>query len=102
MTERYLAVRVDASDMRPRIKPNETVIYDSQALPEPGDDIVIELRAGRFIVRELVSMDAQAYRLKSYSPASVSTLTLDKVTAAHPIIARCKSSFYDEIVGAAS
>ncbi|SAK88754.1 hypothetical protein AWB77_04817 [Caballeronia fortuita] len=97
MPDRYMALCVESRDMHPRIKINEVIIYDVEDAAQPDDDVVISLTNGQTIVRSLVSFDGEKYRLRSYSPAAASTLRSEDVEACHPIIARCRASFFDEI-----
>lgn len=99
MADRYLALLAESHDMRPRIKCGNTVIYDTESEAAAGDDVVIELSAGSFILREFVGPEDKGYRLKSYSPASISVIPRTNVAAMFPVIAICISSFYNEIVG---
>lgn len=97
MAERFVAVLAESHDMRPRIKMSEACIYDTQTEAAPGDDVVIDLASGGFILREFIGTEDKGYRLKSYSPAAVSVIPFTNVAAMYPIIARCRLSFYDEI-----
>jgi hypothetical protein len=65
---RYAALRMPTNDMRPRICVGEAVIYDTESKAEPGDDVVILLVDGGSIVRGLLGLTDDGYRLKSYSP----------------------------------
>lgn len=100
MAERFLALRMETGEMRPRIKVDEAVIYDTASEAEAGDDVVIELAAGGHMVRELVARIDGALRLKQHSPSSVSVLALDRVAFIYPVIARACPSFMQEIVDA--
>lgn len=95
--ERYLAFPMPTGDMRPRIKAGEAVIYDMQGEAEPGDDVVIELVDGGFIVRELIARTEDGLRLKSYAPPAVGALPTARVAAVYPVVARGRPSFMKEI-----
>ncbi|MFL9918819.1 S24 family peptidase [Paraburkholderia fungorum] len=97
MTERYLSFPMPNNDMRPRIKAGEAVIYDTQGGAEPGDDVVIELVDGGFIVRELIARTDDGFRLKSYAPSAVGALPTARVAAVYPVVARARPAFMKEI-----
>lgn len=97
VSERFLAFRMATGEMRPRIKIDEAVIYDTATDAEIGDDVVIELTDGGHLVRELLARLDDALRLKQHSPSSVSFLPLRAVKAVYPVIARARPSFMDEI-----
>lgn len=99
-SDRFLALRMATGEMRPRIKVDEAVIYDTATEAEIGDDVVIELHGGGYVVRELLARVDGALRLKQHSPSSVSVLALDRVAAVHPVIARARPSFMQEIADA--
>jgi len=94
---RYAALRMPTNDMRPRIRAGEAVIYDTEANAEPGDDVVIVLIDGGSIVRELIALTADGYRLKSYSPAAVGALPAARVRSVYPVVLRGHSDFVQEI-----
>lgn len=100
MSERFIALRMETGEMRPRIRIGEAVIYDTATEAEIGDDVVIDLQGGGYVVRELLARVDGALRLKQHSPSSVSVLTLDRVSHVYPVIARARPSFMDEIAAA--
>lgn len=100
MDERFLALRMPTGEMRPRIKIGEAVIYDTATEAEIGDDVVIDLHDGCYVVRELLARLDDALRLKQHSPSSVTFLSLHAVKAVYPVIARARPSFMDEIAAA--
>lgn len=48
------ALRVRGDSMRPRIKNGEFIVVEPNHLPQPGDDVVVCLRDGRKMVKELL------------------------------------------------
>jgi len=94
---RYAALRMPTNDMRPRIRIGEAVIYDTESQAEPGDDVVILLADGGSVVRELLGITADSYRLKSYSPAAVGALPAARVKAIYPVVLRGHPDFVQEI-----
>lgn len=48
------AVRVRGDSMRPRIRNGEYVIAEPSFLPKPGQDVVVKLKDGRAMVKELL------------------------------------------------
>jgi phage repressor protein C with HTH and peptisase S24 domain len=94
---RYAALRMPTNDMRPRICVGEAVIYDTESKAEPGDDVVILLVDGGSIVRGLLGLTDDGYRLKSYSPAAVGAMPAARVKAIYPVVLRGHAEFVQEI-----
>lgn len=91
----HYAVAVLNDEMRPRMLEGESVIFAKDQVPAPDRDVFISLRAGGYLLRELVSMDESGVTVHAYAPDSTSYIPLDAITSIYPIIQRCLYSLDD-------
>jgi phage repressor protein C with HTH and peptisase S24 domain len=97
-TENRYAMAVPNDDMSPRMRKDESVIFEKGRVPRPDDDVVIVLSTGAYLIRELVSMDESAVQVRTYTPDAATFISIAAIADMFPIISRCFCSL-DELLG---
>ena len=98
MTETIFALRIVNDDMRPRLKKDEVVIYDTVATAQAGDDVLVIRIDGGAVIRELVGLDTDRYQFKRINSHVETAVPRTKVTGVYPIVAIARPAFWAEIV----
>lgn len=98
MTETIFALRIMSDDMRPRLKKDEVVIYDTAAIALAGDDVLVIRIDGAAVIRELIGVDNNRCQFKRLNSHAEAVVLRTKVTGVYPIIAIARPSFWAEIV----
>ncbi len=89
------ALRVKGDSMRPRIRPGEFVIIEPNAIPEPGDEVLVRTRDGRSMVKLLASRRSGLVELRSVNEDHA-PITLDEaeIELMHYVGGIAKSGLY--------
>lgn len=91
------AVAVPNADMSPRMFKDESVIFDKDQEPRSGDDVVIVLSTGAYLIRDLVGMNERELQVHTYAPDATAVIPLNTVAGVYPIVQRCFCSL-DELL----
>jgi phage repressor protein C with HTH and peptisase S24 domain len=77
------AVRVKNDSMSPRIRAGEVIVVSPRTTPSPGDDVLVRLRNGRKMVKELLYQRGGAVTFGSinqaYKPVTVSLEEIESI-----------------------
>jgi phage repressor protein C with HTH and peptisase S24 domain len=91
------AVPVPSDDMSPRMLRNESVIFETDQEPRSGDDVVIVLSTGAYLIRDLIDMNERELEVHTYTPDTTTIIPRNTVAAVYPIVMRCFCSL-DELL----
>lgn len=83
------AVAVPTDDMSPRMFKDESVIFDKDREPRSGDDVVIMLSTGTYLIRDLVGMNERELEVHAYVPDATTVIPRNTVVGVYPIVQRC-------------
>lgn len=79
--------------MHPRYQEGEGVIFELDAMPEVGDEVLVALRDGRRLVRKLIAIDAQHMTLEPINGAAA-VVQLADVEGAFLVVGRMSRRSY--------
>ncbi|MFV4850647.1 LexA family transcriptional regulator [Citrobacter freundii] len=90
------AVEVSGNSLWPRIKNGEFVVVEKQIAPEPGDDVLLQLKNGTYLFKSLVSIRGEDVQLSDISGKSAfpELQKRDEIEQMYLISAIVKSSRY--------
>ncbi len=89
---RYYALKFKGDSMYPRIKHGEIIVIDQDHAPEPGDDVVVNLRDGKQMVKVYLYQRHEEITLGSINNNHGNiTVSLDQIQNMHYITARLPS-----------
>lgn len=80
------AVRTD--EMRPRMHRGESVAFRTDHVASTGDDVLIVMQDGKYIIRELLATDEQRVVVRTYTPDVTAEVPRASVAQIFPIVAR--------------
>lgn len=81
-------IRVRGDSMRPRIKSGEYIVAEPNVEAQPGDDVVVRLRDGRALVKEMLWVRDDEVSLGSVNNGIPSiTMPLNEIESIHRVAA---------------
>lgn len=80
------AVRVVDDSMKPRFVAGNVLAIDPHRRPQPGDNVVIQLRDEQAFIKELVRRTEKAVICKQYNPEETVEYKESKILAVHMVV----------------
>lgn len=78
------ALRVRGDSMQPRIRPGEVIVVEPGSAVNPGDDVVVRLKSGRKMVKQLLLRRGSDITLGSINQAhKQTTISLEEIESIH-------------------
>jgi phage repressor protein C with HTH and peptisase S24 domain len=78
------ALMVKGDSMQPRIRPGERIVVEPNSSVNPGDDVVVKMRNGRKMVKQLLLRRAGEVTLGSINQAhQQKTISLEEIESMH-------------------
>lgn len=92
------ALRVKGDSMRPRIKPGEFVIIEPNSPPQTGDEVLVQTKDGRSMIKQLGARRNGLVELLSVNEQDHRPITIETsdILRMHPVAAIVKSHLYFE------
>lgn len=82
------AAAVPTDEMRPRMHQGEVVAFGTDLVAHTGDDVLIVLQNGKYLIRELLGMDERRVVVRTYTPDVTVEVPRASVAQIFPIVAR--------------